>query len=101
MVIILRPDRQDFLGTAVTLEVAQRLDVPEIMLLVNKVPQAFKRESVIEQVQARYGVTVGGLFQENEEMLQLASSGIFWLHYPEHPFSQEVHAVARQLMAEQ
>lgn len=99
MVIILRPDRQDFLGTAVTLEVAQRLDVPEIMLLVNKTPQAFGREAVIEQVQARYGVAVGGLFQENDEMLQLASSGVFWLHHPEHPFSQEVHAVARQLMA--
>lgn len=99
MVIILRPDRQDFLGTAVTLEVAQRLDVPEIMLLVNKTPQAFGREAVIEQVQTRYGVAVGGLFQENDEMLQLASSGVFWLHHPEHPFSQEVHAVARQLMA--
>ncbi|MCU0526742.1 MAG: MinD/ParA family protein [Elainella sp. Prado103] len=99
MVIILRPDRQDFLGTAVTLEVAQRLDVPEIMLLVNKSPQAFDREAVIEQVQMRYGVAVGGLFQENDEMLQLASSGVFWLHYPEHPFSQEVHAVAQQLMA--
>lgn len=99
MVIILRPDRQDFLGTAVTLEVAQRLDVPKLMLLVNKTPQAFAREAVIEQVKSRYGVPVGGLFQENEEMLQLASSGVFWLHHPDHPFSHEVHAVAKQLMA--
>ncbi|MFM7425340.1 MAG: MinD/ParA family protein [Elainella sp.] len=99
MVIILRPDRQDFLGTAVTLEVAQRLDVPEIMLLVNKTPQAFERNAVIQQVQARYGVAVGGLFQENDEMLQLASSGVFWLHHPDHPFSHEVHAVAKQLIA--
>lgn len=99
MVIILRPDRQDFLGTAVTVEVAQRLDVPQLMLLVNKSPQAFGREAVIAQVKDRYGVQVGGLFQENDEMLQLASSGVFWLHHPTHPFSQEVHAVARQLMA--
>jgi septum site-determining protein MinD len=99
MVIILRPDRQDFLGTAVTVEVAQRLDVPQLMLLVNKSPQAFGREAVIAQVKDRYGVQVGGLFQENDEMLQLASSGVFWLHHPTHPFSQEVHIVARQLMA--
>jgi septum site-determining protein MinD len=98
MVIILRPDRQDFLGTAVTLEVAQKLDVPEILLLVNKTPPVFNRNTVISQVSHRYGVPVGGLFYENEEMLELASSGVFWLHHPDHPFSQEVHAVAKQII---
>ncbi len=97
-VIILRPDRQDFLGTAVTLEVAQRLDVPNLMLVVNKTPQSFERNAVIEQVENRYGMAVAGLFQENEEMLQLASSGIFWLHHPQHLFSQEVHKVAQKLV---
>lgn len=99
MVIILRPDRQDFLGTAVTLEVAQKLDVPDIMLLVNKAPSVYPRESLAQQVQEQYGVRVGGLFQENDEMLQLASRGIFWVQYPDHPFSHEVHSVARQLTA--
>lgn len=99
MVIILRPDQQDFLGTAVTLEVAQKLDVPEIMLLVNKAPGAYPRQTLVQQVENQYGVPVGGLFQENDEMLQLASRGIFWVHHPDHPFSQEVHAVARQLLA--
>ena len=99
MVIILRPDRQDFLGTAVTLEVAQKLDVPNITLLVNKAPDIYSREALISKVQAQYGVPVGGLFYENDEMLQLASGGIFWLHHPDHAFSQEVHAVARQLIA--
>lgn len=99
MVIILRPDRQDFLGTAVTLEVAQKLDVPDITLLVNKAPDIYPRETLIDKVQAQYGVPVGGLFYENDEMLQLASGGIFWLHYPDHAFSQEVQIVARQLIA--
>ncbi len=99
IVIILRPDRQDFLGTAVTLEVAQKLDVPDIMLLVNKAPSVYPRETLVQQVEEQYGVRVGGLFQENDEMLQLASSGIFWVLYPDHPFSHEVHAVARQLIA--
>ncbi|MBW4657526.1 MAG: MinD/ParA family protein [Drouetiella hepatica Uher 2000/2452] len=98
MVIILRPDRQDFLGTAVTLEVAQKLDVPEILLLVNKTPPVFDRNTVMSQVSHRYGVPVGGLFYENEEMLELASSGVFWLHHPDHPFSQEVHAVAKKII---
>jgi MinD-like ATPase involved in chromosome partitioning or flagellar assembly len=99
MVIILRPDRQDFLGTAVTLEVAQKLEVPGITLLINKAPGIYHREALIDKVQAQYGVPVGGLFYENDEMLQLASGGIFWLHYPDHAFSKEVHTVAQQLIA--
>jgi MinD-like ATPase involved in chromosome partitioning or flagellar assembly len=98
MAVILRPDRQDFLGTAITLEVAQKLDVPNLTLLVNKVPPAFERQSLISQVQNRYDTPVAGLFYENDEMLRLASNGVFCLHYPEHPFAQEVQAVAKTLM---
>ena len=36
LVMILRPDRQDFQGTAVTVEVARKLDVPELLLVINK-----------------------------------------------------------------
>lgn len=98
MVVILRPDRQDYLGTAVTLEVARKLDVPNLMLLVNKMPKAFDRETIRQQVEANYEAVVAGLFQENEEILQLASSGVFCLQYPNHPFTQEVYAVAEKLM---
>lgn len=98
MVVILRPDRQDYLGTAVTLEVARKLDVPKLMLLVNKMPKAFDGETIRQQVEENYSATVGGLFQENDEMLQLASSGVFCLHYPDHPFAQEVNKVAEKLM---
>jgi MinD-like ATPase involved in chromosome partitioning or flagellar assembly len=98
MIVILRPDRQDYLGTAVTLEVARKLDVPSLMLLVNKMPKAFDRDTIRQQVEANYEALVAGLFQENEEMLQLASSGVFCLQYPSHPFTQEVYAVAEKLV---
>lgn len=98
LVVILRPDRQDYLGTAVTLEVAQKLDVPQLMLLVNKMPRRLDRSVVQQQVEEKYGVMVGGLFQENDEMLELASAGVFSLFYPDHPFSQEVLNVAHKLM---
>lgn len=97
MVVILRPDHQDFLGTAVTLEVAQKLDVPNLMLLVNKAPQVYDKEDLRQKVSNRYNVPVEGLFYENDEMLQLASSGVFCLHYPDHPFSEEVRTVAKHL----
>ena len=41
LVIIMRPDQQDYQGTGVTVEVARKLGVPAMYLVVNKVPQAF------------------------------------------------------------
>ncbi|MFM8772990.1 MAG: MinD/ParA family protein, partial [Actinomycetota bacterium] len=39
LLLILRPDRQDFQGTAVTVDVARKLSVPALFLVVNKVPR--------------------------------------------------------------
>ena len=36
VIIVLRPDQQDFQGTAVTVDVARRLAVPSVRLIVNK-----------------------------------------------------------------
>jgi len=38
LLLIMRPDKQDFQGTAVTVDIARRLEVPELLLLVNKAP---------------------------------------------------------------
>jgi septum site-determining protein MinD len=97
-IIVLRPDRQDFMGTAVTLEVARKLNVPNLMLLLNKASQSFERGALEQQVMDLYGAPMAGLFYENDEMLQLASSGVFCLHHPDHPFTQEVHQVMQQLL---
>src|SRR5512137_2162329 len=38
LVLILRPDQQDYQGTSVTVEVARKLRVPRMLVMVNKVP---------------------------------------------------------------
>jgi MinD-like ATPase involved in chromosome partitioning or flagellar assembly len=45
LLIILRPDRQDFQGTAVTVEVARRLQVPNLLLVVNRVLPVYDAEA--------------------------------------------------------
>ncbi len=44
--IIMRPDQQDYQGTSVTVEVARKLDVPKLLLIVNKVPSMFNSAEV-------------------------------------------------------
>lgn len=97
LIIILRPDRQDFQGTAVTVDVARRLGVPKMLLVVNKVLQNFDFNAVRQQVKATYNVPVAGVFPLSEEMIQLGSSGIFCTRFPDHPLSKEIQAIAKQI----
>jgi len=87
LVIILRPDQQDYQGTGVTVEVARKLDVPRLMLIVNKVPAVFEVADVKTQVEHAYHCEVTAVLPHAEEMMALASAGLFVLRYPEHPIT--------------
>jgi septum site-determining protein MinD len=97
LVLLLRPDRQDLQGTAVTVEVARKLGVPRMLLVVNKAPPSLDPELLRRQVEEAYGAPVGAVLAHNDEMLELQSGGIFSLLYPDHPFSAGIEAVARQV----
>ncbi len=95
--IILRPDQQDYEGTGVTLEVARQLNVPRIQLVVNKVPRGFDAETVRAQVEQTYECPVAAVLPHSDEMLALASGGIFALRYPDHPVTASLREVASRL----
>jgi len=87
LVIVLRPDQQDYQGTAVTVEVARKLDVPCLKLIVNKVPAAFNPEEVRTRVESTYGCQVAAVLPHSDEMMVLASGGVFVTRYPNHPLT--------------
>ncbi len=87
LVIVLRPDQQDYQGTAVTVEVARKLDVPCLRLIVNKVPAAFNPEEVRARVEQTYGCQVAAVLPHSDEMMVLASGGVFVTRYPNYPLT--------------
>jgi len=95
LVIILRPDQQDYEGTGVTVQVARKLKVPNMVLVVNKVPDMFDTAAVKAQVERAYGCPVIAILPHSEELMTLASGGIFALRYPDSP----VTALYRQAAA--
>lgn len=99
LVIILRPDQQDYQGTGVTVEVARKLNVPRLLLLVNKVPEVFNFADVQKRVEETYNSEVAAVLPHSDEMMALASAGIFALRYPEHRVTQSLKQVAAKLMA--
>lgn len=99
VVLILRPDHQDFQGTAVTVEVARKLNVARLLMVVNKALPNLDFAALREQVEETYNAEVAGIFPLTTEMLELASGGVFVLHHPHHPFTKEVQKVAQLVMS--
>ena len=99
LVLILRPDQQDFQGTAVTVEVARKLKLKQLLLVVNKVLPKLDAANLKHQLQDAYQAPVAGVLPVSEEMIELGSAGIFTLAYPEHPYSQGVREVAAQILS--
>jgi len=100
LLVVMRPDQQDYQGTSVTLEVASKLEVPRILLLINKSPSILDPAELEKKVAHTYGCKVCGVIPHSEEMMTLASSGIFSLRYPQHPVSGILNKVADQLAAD-
>ena len=98
LAIILRPDQQDYQGTSVTVEVARKLGVPRLLLLVNKVPAVFDPEAVKARVEDAYKCAVAAVLPHSEELMALASTGIFALRYPDHPVTAALQQVAATLV---
>ncbi|MGK7932247.1 MAG: MinD/ParA family protein [Microcystaceae cyanobacterium] len=97
LVVILRPDQQDYLGTAVIVEVAKELEVPKMVLVVNKALTEFDFAVLKEKVQDTYQLPVAGVLPLSTEMLRLGSQGLFCLRHQDHPFTQELQKIVRHI----
>ena len=93
LLLIMRPDRQDFQGTAVTVDIARRLEV-----LVNKALSSFDFVALKKEVEETYGAPVASILPLTEEMIQLGSSDIFSLRFPDHPLTRMYGDIAGLLL---
>lgn len=97
LLIILRPDQQDYQGTAVTVEVSRQLEVPGIFMVINKVPAVFAHDALAAKVASTYQCAVAGVLPHADEMMTLASDGIFCLQYPDHALSREMDRIIQRI----
>jgi MinD-like ATPase involved in chromosome partitioning or flagellar assembly len=101
LVVLMRPDQQDYQGTSVTVEVARQLKVPKLWLLINQAPATIDPDIVKAFAEQTYAAEVVAVLPHSDEMLALASAGIFALRYPGHPLAIKLKQVAARLAAEQ
>ena len=98
LTLVLDPKRGDCKscqGTAVTVDVARKLETPPRMLLiVNKVPDTYDLSELKEQVEEAYRCEVAAVLPLSTEMMALGSGGIFVLYYPMHFITTVIKQIA-------
>jgi MinD-like ATPase involved in chromosome partitioning or flagellar assembly len=100
LLIILRPDNQDFQGTAVTVDIARSLDVTNLLLMVNKaVPERYDYKDLTDQIEKAYGAPLTGILPLSFDIADNASRDLFSLAQPDHLWSKELRKVAQAILA--
>ena len=99
LIIILRPDNQDFQGTAVTVDIARSLDVTNLFLMVNKaVPDRYDYADLKQQIEKTYGAPLTGILPLSFDIADNASKDLFSLADPNHAWSKELRKVAAAIL---
>ncbi|HUI88286.1 MAG TPA: MinD/ParA family protein [Anaerolineales bacterium] len=94
LIIILRPDNQDFQGTAVTVDIARSLDVPNLILMVNKAVPKYDFNDIQKQIEDSFKAPVAGVLPLSFDLADNASQDLFSLRYPDHDWSKALRGVA-------
>lgn len=97
--IVLRHDRRDYEASGLMIEMARRLGIPKIYLIVNEVPALFDRDQVVDRIAQAYDCRVVLALPYVEELATMMGSGLFALQYPDHPATAALREAARQLLA--
>jgi MinD-like ATPase involved in chromosome partitioning or flagellar assembly len=96
LVLVFHPDQQDFQATAVTVDVARRLQVPAIHLVLNDAAETLNVEEMSQQLEQTYHCGESTVLTHNEELMVLGQN-LFVLSFPDHPLTAQLKLLAERL----
>jgi len=99
LIIILRPDNQDLQGTSVTVDIARSLDVPNLLLMVNKALPKYDFNELKADIQTKFNAPVAGILPLSFDIADNASNDLFSLRFPDHDWSKGLREVAQAVLA--
>lgn len=100
VIIVLRPDQQDYEGTGIAVEVARSLEVPRLMLILNKAPATLDASAVAASLERTFNCEVAAVLPHSDRMMELGSDEVFARKFPAHPITQALAAIVDSLISE-
>ncbi|RJP51905.1 MAG: MinD/ParA family protein [Anaerolineaceae bacterium] len=98
LIIILRPDQQDLQGTSVTVDIARSLDVPNLILMVNKALPKYDFVELRKDIESKFNAPVAGILPLSFDLADNASNDLFSLSTPDHEWSRSLREVAQAVL---
>lgn len=98
LLLLVRPDRQDFHGTAVLAEIATRLKTRRAWLVANKVLARTDADELATRMRTLFEREVLATLPLSEELMLLGSGGLFLRTQPNHPYASGVRSIAARLI---
>ena len=99
LMLVLHPDQQDFQGTAVTVEIARKLLVPNIKLVLNDSAESLNSEEISKQLEVTYHCGGGTVLSHDEDLLALGSSKLFVTTHPDQLFTKHIFDLSTKILS--
>jgi MinD-like ATPase involved in chromosome partitioning or flagellar assembly len=97
LVMIMQVDPSYFQDTAVAVEIAQKLKVPEIFLVMNNTPASIDMQKAREQMEKTYQRKVLAILPQSIDIAALASSGLLVVDKPQAPILSQLRLILTYL----
>ncbi|MDA0266737.1 MAG: AAA family ATPase [Cyanobacteria bacterium] len=95
--VLLQLDNYDFQRIAVLLEIIQKLNTQNTWLIPSQVLPLIDTQAVAAKLTNTYQLEVGAILPLSEDMVRLASGGLFCLHHPQHDLTKVMMGFAQKL----
>lgn len=98
LAVVMLLDQRDYQGTGTTVDIARKLGVSRVGLIVNDVPAVYDYTQVKREVESTYNCPAT-VVPHSDELLALGGRGIFTFQYPDHPVTKAFQEATAMLMA--
>ncbi|MHA2379146.1 MAG: MinD/ParA family ATP-binding protein [Candidatus Thorarchaeota archaeon] len=95
--VVARIDEQDLLGTAATLSVARKLQVPDIQIIINKKPSIYEDKAILEEVESKFKTRVATIIPLLPLLIEAGSRYVVSMRHPDSEFTERIEEIYRLL----
>ncbi len=97
LLLVSRLDQEDLQGTGVAIDIARKLEIPMLLLLINRVDHSFDSSQVKSQVEKAYGCEVATVLPDISDV-EPSTTNLFALTYPNHPMTLKLKHLGERVV---
>ena len=98
LILLIRPDQQDYYGSAIVSKIASQLEVPHIFLVANKVYSHINPAQLEEKLTQAFGHEVIGILPLSEDIARLESRKLIVKENPDGAIAKTLNVIAERVL---